>query len=135
MSWFLRNSEVASEDDGTERRPPAFRAARPLGLTNLTRHIVRPTRRVESYREVDEDLSQRFLSRRRTKRVTGAVHDDVPDALAHVAPAEGRLPLDPKVFEPGVAATEHEKAGNASRGDGVQITSESVQQASSDGAP
>jgi hypothetical protein len=101
MSWFLRNSEVASEDDGTERRPPTFRvdgsstvrADEPYTTCRETHE------RVESYREVDEDLSQRLLSRRRTERVTCAVDDDVPDALAHVTPTEGRPPLNPKVIE------------------------------------
>lgn len=46
MSWFLRNSEVASEDDGTERRPPAFRID---GSST-----VRADEPYTTYRETDE---------------------------------------------------------------------------------
>ncbi len=65
--------------------------------------------------------------------MTGAVDDDVTDALARLAPAEDGPAVDLKVIKPGVAAAEHEQAGNASRADGVQVASESVQQASSEG--
>ena len=66
--------------------------------------------------------------------MTGAVHDDVPDALAHVTLAEGRPP-ESEVFQPVVAAAEHKKAGNTSFADGVQVASKTIQQATSNVDP